>query len=196
MKYKKFDNKSLGKHTVKFTVKTGKGKKLELKQEFKVIDTTCPKVTCSRASFTIFVDSRSNKDLNNTKNLKAVENLVRPCVSCNEDDCDIVINTVNVGELAIDKFPIIITATDKSGNVGSCQVMLEVKLKNKAMNKSGALSKKEKESLKQRAREMEKKKNKLEEETTKKQKQKKKKKKEDVEKPEEEATLPDVVETE
>lgn len=152
-KYKKIDSDSLGKHTVKFSVKTAKGKKLEVQQDFKVVDTTCPKVDCSKLLFTLEVDSRSNMDLNNVKNLKKVENMVRPYVSCNEEDCKIEINTVNAGELNIAKFPIIITATDQSGNIGSCQVMLEVKLTKKAMNKSGALSKKEKESLEKRAKE-------------------------------------------
>ncbi len=187
LKYKKFDSKSLGKHTIKFSVKTPKGKKLEFKQEFRVIDTTCPKVSCSKISFTLMVKSRSNEDLNNIHNLKKVEDMVRPCVSCNEEGCDIVINTVNAGELQIAKFPIIITATDKSGNVGSCQVMLEVKLENKPMDKSGALSKKEKESLKQRAKEKARGKMELESETSSKKKKSSKKQEEEVAVPEEEA---------
>ena len=174
LKYKAFDSNKLGKHSVKFHYKNDKGEKKTFVQEFRIVDTICPKVQCSNGQFTLYVESRSNLDLNNVKNLKKVENMVRPYVTCNEEDCEIKINTVNAGELSIKKFPIIITAIDQSGNVGSCQVMLDVKLREKKSNKSSGFTKKEKESLLKRAKEGEQ--GKLEEETKKEVKKKKKEK--------------------
>ena len=56
-------------------------------------------------------------------------------ISCNESDVTITITTVDPLELKEGNFPVSIKAQDKSGNVGSCQVMCEIKIKESKGNK-------------------------------------------------------------
>lgn len=151
--YKTFNDEKLGKHIVKYSYKAASGKKYEISQEFQVIDTTYPVVTCSKSLFTYRVISQAQADMNKQSNVKEIEDMVKPYVSCNEEDCDITVNTIVAGEMALGEHPVIITAKDKSGNIGSCQVTVEVKLKDEKFNKSGGLSDAEKESLKKAAKE-------------------------------------------
>lgn len=175
LKYKKFSTAETGKHTVKYSYTDTAGKKLEIKQEFQVTDTTCPKVSCSKSMFTLEVASRTAKDINKKENVAKIESMVRPYVSCDEADCTITVHTVVENELGLSTFPVIITAKDAAGNIGSCQVLVEVKINESALKAKGVLSDKEKESLlkmnKEKAKENQKATKKSKEETTKKRKE-------------------------
>ncbi len=168
LKYKKFSETELGKHTVTYTYRDQAGHNFEIKQEFQVTDTICPKVSCSKSMFTLEVASRIAKDINTKENVTKIENMVRPYVSCSETGCTITIHTVVKEELTLKTFPVIITAKDESGNIGSCQVMVELKINEDAQKVKGVLSDKEKESLLKRNKEIAKER----EETTKRQKKK------------------------
>ena len=74
--------------------------------------------------------------------------MVRKHVSCNESDVTITITTVDPLELKEGNFPVSIKAQDKSGNVGSCQVMCEIKIKESKGNKKFEPSKAQKKKLK------------------------------------------------
>ena len=67
--------------------------------------------------------------MNKESNAKDIKEMVRKYVSCNESDVTITITTVDPLELKEGNFPVSIKAQDKSGNVGSCQVMCEIKSK-------------------------------------------------------------------
>ena len=68
--------------------------------------------------------------MNKESNAKDIKEMVRKYVSCNESDVTITITTVDPLELKEGNFPVSIKAQDKAGNVGSCQVMCEIKIKN------------------------------------------------------------------
>ncbi len=127
--YKKFSSDELGKKTVTFTMKTKSGKKITLKQKYVVVDTTPPKVSCSKSLFTYTVDSLAQKDLNTTKTVKAIISMVKQASSCNEAGATITVSTVEPEQLDEGKFPVVIKAKDSSGNVGNLTVMCEIKAK-------------------------------------------------------------------
>lgn len=134
LKYKEITTDELGTQKVKYSCKTSSGTKLTITQKFKIIDTTCPVVTCSRQQFTYEVKSRDTKDLNSKSTVSAIENMVKQYVSCNESGVTITVNTVDDFLLDVGNFPVVIKAQDSSGNVGSCQVMCEIKLKSNKGN--------------------------------------------------------------
>lgn len=129
LKYKKIDSSVMGTKKVKFSYKLKSGKTITLTQKFVVIDTVAPVVSCSKKQFTYEVKSLDKKDMNDEDNIKDIEKMVRSCVSSNESGVKITISTVDASELREGNFPVSIKAQDQAGNVGSCQVMCEIKVK-------------------------------------------------------------------
>ena len=148
LKYNKIDSSKTGTSKVTYTYKLKSGKKITASLSYKVVDTTKPKVTCSKTQFTYEVKSKDQKDMNKESNAKAIKEMVRKYVSCNESDVTITITTVDPLELKEGNFPVSIKAQDKAGNVGSCQVMCEIKVKESEGNKRFEPSKAQKEKLK------------------------------------------------
>lgn len=168
LKYKKINSGELGTHKVKFSYEMKDGKKITATQKFVVVDTTCPVVTCSKKKFTYEVKSLDKVDMNKKSNVTDIEKLVRASVSCNESDVTITVNTLEAKELREGMIPVVVKAQDKSGNVGSCQVMCEIKVEKAQKGKQFNPSKSQKEKL-------EKQRKKNQKETTKKQSDKKEK---------------------
>lgn len=135
LEYKKISTKKAGTHKVQFSYKTKSGKQLTAIQKFKVIDTIPPIVTCSSSRFVYEVASRSEDDLNTDVVRKAIENKVRYAASCNENDVRITVSTVSKDELQIGSNVVVVKAQDLAGNVGSCQVICEITIKEKKYNK-------------------------------------------------------------
>ena len=148
LKYNKIDSSKTGTSKVTYTYKLKSGKKITASLSYKVVDTTKPKVTCSKTQFTYEVKSKDQKDMNKESNAKAIKEMVRKYVSCNESDITITITTVDPLELKEGNFPVSIKAQDKAGNVGSCQVMCEIKVKESEGNKRFEPSKAQKKKLK------------------------------------------------
>ena len=144
LKYNKIDSSKTGTSKVTYTYKLKSGKKITAS----LVDTTKPKVTCSKTQFTYEVKSKDQKDMNKESNAKAIKEMVRKYVSCNESDVTITITTVDPLELKEGNFPVSIKAQDKAGNVGSCQVMCEIKVKESEGNKRFEPSKAQKKKLK------------------------------------------------
>lgn len=130
LSYQPIDTNTLGTYKVKFVYKTKKGKALKCTQKFVVEDTTPPIVTCQETLFEYEVESEEVPDVNNDENIDNIIKMVRDKVSCNESDVKIEVTMVSAEELEVDKkVPVVITAQDASGNIGSCQVMCEIKVK-------------------------------------------------------------------
>ena len=130
LSYQPIDTNVLGTYKVKFVYKMKKGKDLTCTQKFVVEDTTPPVVTCSEKLFEYEVESEEVPDVNNEENIKNIIKMVREKVSCNESGVNIEVTMVSKEELEVDKkVPVVITAQDSSGNIGSCQVMCEIKVK-------------------------------------------------------------------
>lgn len=168
LKYKKFNSGELGTHKVKFSYKLKDGNKITATQKFEVVDTTCPVVTCSKKKFTYEVKSLDKIDMNKKSNVTDIEKLVRASVSCNESDVTITVNTLAAKELREGMIPVVVKAQDKSGNVGSCQVMCEIKVKKSEKVTQYKPSKEQMEKIKKQR-------NKKQEKATKKQSSKKEK---------------------
>lgn len=128
-KFKKISSDKLKTTKVKFTYTLKSGKTISDILNFKVVDTTKPKVTCLKTQFTYQVKSKDQKDMNTEANITAIVNMVKAQVSCNEDDVIIRVKTVEPMELKEGYIPVSIEAQDKSGNVGSCQVTCKITVK-------------------------------------------------------------------
>lgn len=136
LKYNKIDIKDTKTQNVTFKYKVSKGKTLKIKQKFKVIDTTPPKVSCSKSLFTLQVKSKDVKDVKNKDNVKKIQDMVKSSVSVNESTSKVDVYTVEPGVLEVgEKVPVVIKAKDKAGNIGSTQVMCEIKLQSSSLNK-------------------------------------------------------------
>ena len=129
LKYEKINTTNTGTYKVTYTYKTKAGNKLKAVQKYKVIDTTCPVVTCSESLFQYEVESLEQKDLNKESTVKEIEKMVRASVSCNEPEAVITVSCLSAEELREGEIPVVVKAQDKAGNIGSCQVMCEIKLK-------------------------------------------------------------------
>lgn len=128
LKYKEIDSSVMGTKKVKFSYKLKNGENITLTQKFTVIDTVPPEVSCSKSQFTYSVKSRAAKDMNKESNISDIEKMVRSYVSCNESGVKITVATVGASELREGNFPVVIKAQDEAGNIGSYQVMCEIKL--------------------------------------------------------------------
>lgn len=129
VKYKKINTDSTGTYKVTYTYKTAAGIKLEAVQKIKVVDTTPPKVVCSKDLFQYEVTSLDKKDLNTDANVKAIESMVRSTVSCNESGVKITVTCARKNELSEGKNPVTVTAEDSAGNVGAYNVQCEITIK-------------------------------------------------------------------
>lgn len=150
LKYKKIDTSNTGTFKVKYSYKTKSGMKVEAVQKIKVIDTTPPRITCSKTLFEYEVDSLDKKDLNKDSNVKAIENMVRSYASSNESGVKITVSCVSKDELKEGKVPVVIKGQDSAGNVGSCQVMCEISVKKVKAGKKFKPTKDQEEILKKR----------------------------------------------
>lgn len=128
LKYKEIDTSVRGTNKVKFSYKLASGKTIKLTQKFIVIDTIPPEISCSKSQFTYEVKSRAEKDMNKESNISDIEKMVRSYVSSNESGVKITVATIGYRELREGNFPVVIKAQDEAGNVGSCQVMCEIKI--------------------------------------------------------------------
>lgn len=128
LNYKEIDTSVMGTTKVKFSYKLKSGKTIKLTQKFIVIDTIPPEVSCSKSQFTYEVKSRAEKDMNKESNISDIEKMVRSCVSSNESGVKITIATIGYRELREGNFPVVIKAQDAAGNIGSHQVMCEIKV--------------------------------------------------------------------
>ncbi len=129
LKYTKIDTGETGTYKVKYTYKTKAGTKLKAVQKFKVVDTTCPVVTCSKSLFKLEIDIEDAEDLNKESTVKEIQDMVRAAVSCNESGVTITVSCMSAEELREGKIPVVVKAQDKAGNVGSCQVICEIIIK-------------------------------------------------------------------
>lgn len=129
LKYDKFNTKKKGSYVVTYTGMTKSGKKLEIDQVFKVIDTLPPIVRCKKQRFTITEESFDFRVLNTEENVKKIEKKVKKYVVCNETDAKIKVSTVGRHDLEEGYVPVNIKAIDKDGNIGSCQVWCKIKIK-------------------------------------------------------------------
>jgi hypothetical protein len=60
--------------------------------------------------------------------------MVKASAFADESGVTITVYTVGKDELEEGKFPVVVKAQDRSGNVGSCQVMVEIKVKQENTN--------------------------------------------------------------
>lgn len=155
LKYNDIDYNTLGKYKVTYKYKSKDKKIIKIKQKIVIIDTTPPKVTGYKGLYTLQVDSKDKKSIQNKDNIKKIQNMVKLGVSCNEPVLKIDVYTVSEAELELDKkVPVVIKAQDASGNIGSAQVMCEIKLKDTGINKKykppKELEKKRKEEKKKK----------------------------------------------
>lgn len=128
LKYNDIDYNSVGTYKIKYSYKAKNGNKYSINQKIKVVDTTPPKVRCGQSLYTLEVSSKSLADIVKEDNVKKIENTVRAGVSADEPIVDVQVYTVEKQLLRLDeKVPVVVKAKDKSGNVGSCQVMCQIK---------------------------------------------------------------------
>ncbi len=135
LKYNKIDSGTLGKNKVKFTYKNKAGEKFSQTVVFKVIDTTCPKVTLSTYKFKYEVKSASIKDYQKDKVKKAIEDLVKSKASCDESGVTIKAVAFPKDQLEIGDNSVKVIATDESGNIGNCEATVELVIKETKLNK-------------------------------------------------------------
>ena len=128
LKYNDIDYNTAGTYKVKYSYKTKNGTKYNISQKIKVVDTTPPKVRCGQNLYTLEVSSKSLADIVKDDNVKKIENMVKAGVSADEPIVDVQVYTVEKQLLRLDeKVPVVVKAKDTSGNVGSCQVMCQIK---------------------------------------------------------------------
>lgn len=128
LKYKKFKSSNLGKQVVDYSYKNKAGEIVTLKQVFKVVDTTPPKVSLRKTNFEFELKSLDKKDVIKQSNIDAIKKMVRDQVVCNED-CNIDVVTIDKEDLNKGNVPVAVNAKDASGNIGSCNVNVKVKVK-------------------------------------------------------------------
>ena len=162
LNYNKIDTTDIGTYKVQYSYQTKSGKKLKVVQRYEVIDTTPPTVKCSTGKLKYEIEINDTEDSGGREDLKIeeelkkeetkkdIENKVRSFVSCNESDVKITVSTVSKEELILGENVVTIKAQDKSGNVGSCQVICEISIKEKKRKKPEKVTqKKEKETKKE-----------------------------------------------
>lgn len=136
LKYNHIDYSKVGTYKVNYKYKAKNGTKYKITQKIKVVDTTPPKVKCSKSLYTLEVDSESPDDINIENNVKAIVDMVKAGVSTDESVVDIQVYTLEKEQLRIDeKAAVVVKAKDAYGNIGSCQVMCELKVKEEETTK-------------------------------------------------------------
>ena len=174
LKHGSVDSSALGTKKVSYSYKDGKNK-LTAKVKFKVVDTTPPKVTIADKKFTFKLKSLDEKDVYKQSNIDKITEMVRKVSSCNEPDCAITVQTIQKKELFEGDVSVVVKAKDKSGNVGSAQATVVVKVKEEKVTKFKPPKKHKKKHKKKKKKKVVKKK------PVKKKKKKKTKKKKIVE---------------
>lgn len=128
LKYNRINKNKLGIQKVKYTYKKGKVT-LSGIQMFKVVDTTPPKVTIANQKFKFELKSLDKKDVIKQSNIDKIKEMVRKAASCNEPNCVMNVQTVDKEDLNEGDISVVVTAKDKSGNVGAAQTFVKVKVK-------------------------------------------------------------------
>ena len=124
LKYKKIDTKKLATYKVQY-----KFKNLSGIQKIKIVDTTPPKVTIANTKFKFYLKSLDKKDVIKQKNIDKIKEMVSKAASCNEPDCVMSVQTIDKEDLNEGNVSVVVTAKDKSGNVGAAQTFVKVKVK-------------------------------------------------------------------
>lgn len=136
LKYNKIDYSKVGTYKVTYKYTAKNGTKYKVTQKIKVADTTPPKVNCSKSLYTLEVKSDNPDDVNTEKNVKAIVNMVKAGVSTDESVVDIEVYTLEKEQLRVDeKAAVVVKAKDPYGNIGSCQIMCEIKVKEEETTK-------------------------------------------------------------
>ena len=126
LKHKKISTKETGSKKIKFTYKKGN---LSGTCKFKVVDTTPPKVTIANQKFKFELKSLDKKDVIKQSNIDKIKEMVRKAASCNEPNCVMNVQTIDKEDLNEGDISVVVTAKDKSGNVGAAQTFVKVKVK-------------------------------------------------------------------
>ena len=126
LKHKKISTKETGSKNIKFTYKKGG---LTGTCKFKVVDTTPPKVTIANQKFKFELKSLDKKDVIKQSNIDKIKEMVRKAASCNEPNCVMNVQTIDKEDLNEGDISVVVTAKDKSGNVGAAQTFVKVKVK-------------------------------------------------------------------
>lgn len=152
LKHNTVDTSAVGNYTVKYKYKSKDGKKYSISQKVKVVDTTPPVVSCSKQVFTLEVKSKSPNDINTKKNVQKIIDMVKATVTCNEPTSEIKVYTLEKEQLReSEKTPVVVKAKDLAGNVGSCQVLCEIKVKEDTVKKNFKVNKKLEQQRKKKA---------------------------------------------
>jgi hypothetical protein len=136
LKYNEIDYTVSGTYKVKYRYKTKNGTVYKITQNIKIVDTTPPNVSCSKSLYTLEVKSKASGDVNIQKNVEAIKNMVKAGVICDENVNEIQVYTLEKEQLREgEKIPVVVKAKDLAGNVGSCQVLCEIKAKEAQIKK-------------------------------------------------------------
>lgn len=130
LKYNEIDYSRVGTYTVKYKYKAKDGTKYRISQKIKVVDTTPPKVWCAKTLYTLEVKSSSPDDINTEENVKKIVDMVKSGVRADEPIVDTQVSTLEKEQLREGKkAPVVVKVRDAYGNIGSCQVNCEIKVK-------------------------------------------------------------------
>lgn len=130
LKYKKIDYSKVGTYKVNYKYKAKNGTTYKISQKIKIVDTTPPKVWCGKSVYKIEVESDSPNDINTEENVKKIIAMVKADVKTDETPVDIQVYTLEKEQLREDeKASVVVKAKDSYGNIGSCQVLCEIKVK-------------------------------------------------------------------
>lgn len=132
LKFKKIDSKVLATYKVQYKYKK---ENLNGYQKFKVVDTTPPKVTIADNKFEFELKSLDVKDVVKQSNIDKIKKMVQDAASVNEDDCLVSVRTIDKEDLNEGKVSVVVTAKDKSGNIGAAQAFVKVKVKEEKVTK-------------------------------------------------------------
>lgn len=130
LKYNEIDYSRVGTYTVNYKYKAKDGTKYKVSQKIKVTDTTPPKVWCAKTLYTLEVKSSSPDDINTEENVKKIVDMVKSGVRADEPIVDTQVSTLEKEQLREGKkAPVVVKVRDAYGNIGSCQVNCEIKVK-------------------------------------------------------------------
>lgn len=149
VKHNSIDSSKLGSQKVTYKLTEG-GRKLKTTVKFKVVDTTPPVVTIANKDFKFKLKSLDEKDVYKQSNIDKITDMVRKEASCNEKDCAITVQTIQKKELFEGDVSVVVKAKDPSGNVGSAQATVVVKVKEEKVTKFKPPKKKHKKKQKKK----------------------------------------------